>query len=208
MHTVALGAAGTATGLEEVPMPTTQEVGKRVKDVRTEMGMTLKDVATSSGMSPTHISEIERGKTSPTVGALRRIAAALGKDTAYFVEDKPLPKVSVVKKEDRESLLMPSRGDAFVTAKRLTTGIPAGRISVVLVDEAPGGVVCSETQEGEEAVIVLSGQMTATVAGEEYVLNAGDCLHYAARVEHSCMVAGSGRTKALWIRVSPGAIRW
>ncbi len=91
-------------------MPTTHEVGKRLKDVRSEMGMTLKDVATSSGMSPTHISEIERGKTSPTVGALRRIAAALGKDTAYFVEDKPLPKVSVVKKEDRESLLMPEQG--------------------------------------------------------------------------------------------------
>jgi transcriptional regulator with XRE-family HTH domain len=189
-------------------MPTTHEVGKRLKDVRTEMGMTLKDVANASGMSPTHISEIERGKTSPTVGALRRIAAALGRDTAFFVEDKPLPRVSVVKKEDRESLLMPGKGDEFVTARRLTTGIPAGRISVVLVDEAEGRTVNSELHDGEEAIIVMSGQMTAKVAGEEYVLNAGDCLHYAGRVEHSAAVTGSGRTKALWIRALPGAIRW
>jgi transcriptional regulator with XRE-family HTH domain len=189
-------------------MPTTQEVGKRLKDVRSEMGMTLKDVATSSGMSPTHISEIERGKTSPTVGALRRIAAALGKDTAFFVEDKPLPRVSVVKKEDRESLLMPCKGDEFVTAKRLTTGIPAGRISVVMVDEAEGRRVSGDTHDGEEAILIVSGQMTAKVGGEEYVLNAGDCLHYAGRVEHSAAVTGGGRTKALWIKVMPGAIRW
>lgn len=189
-------------------MPTTQEVGKRLKDVRTEMGMTLKDVATSSGMSPTHISEIERGKTSPTVGALRRIAAALGKDTAFFVEDTPLPKVSIVKKEDRENLLLPGQGDEFVTAKRLTTGIPAGRISVVLVDEAGGRTVASSTHDGEESIIVMSGQMTAMVGGEEYILNAGDCLHYAGRIEHSASVIGDGRTKALWIKVMPGAIRW
>lgn len=189
-------------------MPTTHEVGKRVKDVRSEMGMTLKDVASASGMSPTHISEIERGKTSPTVGALRRIAAALGKDTAFFVEDKPLPKVSVVKKEDRESLLIPSKGDEFVTAKRLTTGIPAGRISVLLVDEAPGRAVGADTHDGEEAILVISGQLNAKVGSEEYVLNAGDCLHYSGRVEHSAVVAGEGRTKALWIKVMPGAIRW
>lgn len=189
-------------------MPTTHEVGKRLKDVRSEMGMTLKDVATSSGMSPTHISEIERGKTSPTVGALRRIAAALGKDTAYFVEDKPLPKVSVVKKEDRESLLMPSEGGEFVTAKRLTTGIPAGRVSVLMVDEAAGGTVGGHTHDGEEAILVVSGQMTAKVQGREYVLNSGDCLHFAGRVDHSATVTGPGRTKALWIKVLPGAIRW
>lgn len=187
-------------------MPTTQEVGKRVKDARTELGMTLKDVAALSGMSPTHISEIERGKTSPTVGALRRIAAALHKDTAYFVEEKPLPKVSVVKKEDRESLII-GQGEGFITAKRLTTGIPAGRISVILVDDTDGKAVVSEPHEGEEAILVLSGRMKASVSGKEYILNPGDCLHYSGRVPHQAEPTG-GRAKALWIKVMPGVIRW
>ena len=162
-------------------MPTTQEVGRRLKELRSELGMTLKDVATLSGMSPTHISEIERGKTSPTVGALRRIAAALKKDTAYFVEEKPLPRVSVVKKEDRESVILPGSGDEFLTAKRLTTGIPAGRISVLLVDDTEGKVLTSEPHEGEEAIVVLSGQMKVVLSGKEYVLGTGDCLHFEAR---------------------------
>ena len=189
-------------------MPTVEEVGKRVKEVRRERGMTLKQVANASGMSPTHISEIERGKTSPTVGALRRIAGALGKDAAYFVEDKALPRVSVVKKEEREAVLLPGVGESFVSARALTTGIPAGRVNVVLVQEEQGGATGTHSHEGEEAVLVLTGEARVRVGEDEFVVGSGDCLHYSARKEHSATFTGSGKTKALWVKVSPGAIRW
>ncbi|MCK4915813.1 MAG: helix-turn-helix transcriptional regulator, partial [Candidatus Eisenbacteria sp.] len=77
------------------------ELGRRVKLERLAKSMTLKQVADSSGMSPTHISEIERGRTSPTVGALLRIARALGKSATYFVEDDELPTVSIVRRHER-----------------------------------------------------------------------------------------------------------
>jgi transcriptional regulator with XRE-family HTH domain len=189
-------------------MPTTEEVGKRLKVVRKKREMTLKEVAQASGMSPTHISEIERGKTSPTVGALRKISAALGKDTAFFVEDEPLPRVSVVKKEDRETVLLQSSGDAFVTARALTSGIPAGRVRLVLVDESEGGVFKAHAHEGEEALVMMKGSATVTVAEEEFKLEPGDCLHYSAKCEHTAVFTGKGKNKALWIKVRPGAIRW
>jgi transcriptional regulator with XRE-family HTH domain len=189
-------------------MPTTEEVGKRLKEVRKQKEMTLKQVAQSSGMSPTHISEIERGKTSPTVGALRKIASALGKDTAYFVEDEPLPRVSVVKKEDRQTVLLGNEHDAFVTARALTSGIPAGRVKLVLVDESEGGTLSGHSHEGEEALVMLSGQARVTVDDNEFVVESGDCLHYSAKCEHKAVFTGKGKNKALWIRVRPGAIRW
>ena len=189
-------------------MPTVEEVGKRLKEVRRERSMTLKQVAEGSGMSPTHISEIERGKTSPTVGALRRIAGALGKETAYFVEDKPLPRVSVVKKEDREAVLLPGVGDAFVSARALTTGIPAGRVEAVLIQEEEGGAMGPHSHEGEEAVLVLTGEVRVRVGDEEFVVGSGDCLHYSARIEHSATFTGSGKNKVLWVKATPGAIRW
>ncbi|MCK4915882.1 MAG: helix-turn-helix transcriptional regulator, partial [Candidatus Eisenbacteria sp.] len=46
-------------------MPTKEEVGQRVRLARFRRDLTLKEVAIRSGMSATHISEIERGKTSP-----------------------------------------------------------------------------------------------------------------------------------------------
>ena len=189
-------------------MPTTEEVGKRLKEVRKLQEMTLKEVAQSSGMSPTHISEIERGKTSPTVGALRRIAGAMGKDTAFFVEDEPLPCVSVVKKESRETVLLGSDGDAFVTAKALTSGIPAGRVKLVLVEENEGGTLALHSHDGEEAIMMMAGRARVTVDEEEFIVEPGDCVHYAAKCEHMAEFTGKGKNKALWIRVRPGAIRW
>ncbi len=189
-------------------MPSVEEVGQRLKEVRKELGMTLKEVALGSGMSPTHISEIERGKTSPTVGALRKIAGALRKETAFFVESKPLPRISIVKKEDRETVLLPGVDDAFVTARALTTGIPAGRVSVVLIDEDEGGVLAPKTHEGEEALLVMNGQARVKVGGDDFVLRNGDCLHYSAKKEHAAEFTGKGRNKALWVRVMPGTIRW
>lgn len=189
-------------------MPTVEEVGKRLKEVRKERDMTLKQVAEASGMSPTHISEIERGKTSPTVGALRRIAGALGKDTAYFVEDKPLPRVSVVKKENREAVLLPGVKDSFVMAKAITGGIPAGRVDVVMVQEDQGAETGAHRHEGEEALLMLSGEARVKVGGDEFVVESGDCLHYSAKKEHSAVFTGPGKNRALWVKVSPGAIRW
>jgi transcriptional regulator with XRE-family HTH domain len=201
--------AGRPNSVRKEPqMPTVEEVGKRLKEARRERDMTLKQVAEASGMSPTHISEIERGKTSPTVGALRRIAVALGKDTAYFVEDKPLPRVSVVKKEDRETVLLPGAKDTFVSARALTTGIPAGRVEAVLIQEDEGRAMDPHSHEGEEALLVLTGEARVRIGGDEFVVGIGDCLHYSAKIEHSATFTGSGKNKALWIKVTPGAIRW
>jgi transcriptional regulator with XRE-family HTH domain len=189
-------------------MPSVEEVGQRLKEVRREKGMTLKQVAEASGMSPTHISEIERGKTSPTVGALRKIAGALGKDTAFFVEDKAMPRVSVVKKEDRDTVLLPGVDDTFVTARALTTGIPAGRVNVVLIDDGEGGERLPHSHDGEEAILVLKGEVRVTVGDDEFVVRPGDCLHYSTKLNHTAVFSGKGRNKVLWVEVKPGALRW
>ena len=44
------------------------EMGRRIKMLRIARGMTLKDLEERGGISATHVSEIERGKASPTVG--------------------------------------------------------------------------------------------------------------------------------------------
>lgn len=189
-------------------MPSVEEVGRRLKTVRKELQMTLKEVAQASGMSPTHISEIERGRTSPTIGALRKIARALGKDTAFFVESEPLPRVSIVKREDRETVLLPGADDTFITARALTTGIPAGRVSVVLIDEGEGGVLSPKNHEGEEALLLMAGEARVRVGGDDFVLRNGDCLHYSGKMDHAAEFTGRGKNKALWVRVMPGTIRW
>ena len=76
-------------------------VGTRIRQARLGQRKTLKDVEAASGFSSTHISEIERGRTSPTIGALIRIANALDKDPGFFIEERELDEVCITSPENR-----------------------------------------------------------------------------------------------------------
>jgi transcriptional regulator with XRE-family HTH domain len=171
------------------------ELGRRVKLERLSKGMTLKQVADSSGMSPTHISEIERGRTSPTVGALLRIARALGKSATYFVEDEELPSVSVVRRHERTHHNL-TEGDVGVAGMDfLTRGIPAGRLRVV------------ELSDVERSPIQgTAGQLKVTIDGREYELGPGDCIQFRASLPHKIERLGGEKPKAIWITAAEGLL--
>lgn len=48
----------------------------RLKELRTNREMTLKDVATRSELSVSYLSDIERGRTTPTLATLEALARA------------------------------------------------------------------------------------------------------------------------------------
>ena len=61
-------------------------LGRRIRTIRIEKELTLKQIEAMVGISATHVSEIERGRTSPTVGALARIAEALGVRPSHLID--------------------------------------------------------------------------------------------------------------------------
>ncbi len=82
------------------------ELGRRVKQLRLQKGMTLKEIEAKVGVSATHVSEVERGKTSPTVGALSKIAAALEVNASYLIDFPIGQEVSVTRPGSRPSLVL------------------------------------------------------------------------------------------------------
>lgn len=182
------------------------ELGRRVKAERLAREMTLKQVADAAGLSPTHISEIERGRTSPTVGALMKISHALGKSATYFVEEVELPTVSVVRRSDRPTRTVTDRGRNIASASYLTVGIPAGRLRVVeLADIGPGRVE-GPTHEGEEILLVKTGRVRVAVGEREYELSEGDCIQFKGTLRHSVERMGDGPAQVLWVTASEGLL--
>jgi len=57
-----------------------QELGEALREMRTERGSTQRAIATEAGISLAHYCAIEAGRSNPTWGAMRRVAAALGTD--------------------------------------------------------------------------------------------------------------------------------
>ena len=164
-------------------MPEKAELGRRIKKSREEKHLTLKSIEAAAGISATHISEIERGKTSPTLGALLRIASALGKDAAYFLEEEDLGTISVVTLENR---LRESLPEGAGTMERLTTCIPGGRLQASLITLGPGKVPRSEKHShfGNEASVVLSGSFRFFVGEGVFELDEGDAIHFHATEAH------------------------
>lgn len=62
--------------------------GIALREIRESKGLTLEEVATMAGMSKAYLSQIELGKTSPTMRTLERLASALGADLAVVLTSR------------------------------------------------------------------------------------------------------------------------
>jgi len=185
-------------------MPTPAELGRRLKRVRAERDLTLKEVEFISGVSATHISQIERGMTSPTVGALQKIARALERDTSYFLEDVDLPDVAVVGSDHHEVIVLQ---DPQITIKSLTSGIPGSRLYMFHMTARPDGAgapTLTHAHEGEECGTVIRGTMIVTVGGRDYALQPGMSIHFRATTAHGYRAGGTEESESLWASTSVG----
>jgi transcriptional regulator with XRE-family HTH domain len=163
--------------------PSPGEFGRRIKMLRLSRGLTLKDLEERGGISATHVSEIERGKASPTVGALGRIALALGMRPATLLEPLVLPEVSALRAGDRAGREM-QWGSARLApvSDPVQGGELSAQILTLPVGREPALV---HSHEGEEWAIVLSGVAEIRVNDEPFMLREGESLHFRSHRPHA-----------------------
>lgn len=151
-------------------------IGRRVHHIRRARRMTLKQVEAAVGVSATHVSEIERGRTSPTVRALTRIARALGVDVADLLESIPLDTLHVSRSDGR----MPLRSDDGVEFSALSAGRPESGLSFLEVRVPPGAhpTLRGDAAPGEEIVVARRGRVRVSMRARSFVLDPGQTLHF------------------------------
>jgi transcriptional regulator with XRE-family HTH domain len=182
------------TGIVEI-----DELGRRIRKCRLDRRMTLKDVEQVSGLSATHLSEIERGRTSPTIGALVRIARALNRDASYFIEREERTEVAHQTYERIER--KPSAGG--LTTETLTPGIPGSRMFAyrLLIEPGEDGGVELTPQEipGEAIYFVRRGTLEAEFGEQRLTLSGGDAVQATFAVPHRIRAASGGTAELIAI---------
>jgi len=177
-------------------MPTKEELGRRLKSIRLARGMTLKDVESRSGISMTHTSKIERGKASPTIQALEKLARALDKTLPYFVEESDLSEVSIVRKGERPIIREEQDG---IIVEGLSRGVPGGSLHFYYVSAAPSNKETHrQAHGGEECAIVIRGSIEVGIGDERHVLRSGESIHFKATMPHFFRNVGNSRAEAIW----------
>lgn len=62
------------------------EVGERIKDIRTKKGINQLTLASMAKISNTYLSDIEVGRTLPSLKTLKKLATALEVDASIFLK--------------------------------------------------------------------------------------------------------------------------
>ena len=162
-------------------------VGRRIRELRRARQMSLETVVARTDLSIGFVSQIERGLSSPSLRVLATLADVLGVGIAALFGAKP--------NGDGASDSVVTRQPQRAELKLWRTGIskqllsPAGaenRLNLFLVHMEPGGSTGDElyTHDGEEAGLVLEGEMILTVDAETWSLKTGDSFRFASRRPH------------------------
>lgn len=177
----------------------TTELGERIKQLRLAQDLTLKQVGEKAKVSATHLSEIERGKTSPTVGALVRIAHALGREPAQLVEEDTAPGTTFVRRSDRHTWSSDS-----LTWSSLSPGIEPNEISILEITIPPGQTAPAgfAGDRGEALFVVLEGEVDIELGGKRYALKEGEALHFRLKDTYVFRSSADG-ARLLWITRPP-----
>jgi transcriptional regulator with XRE-family HTH domain len=175
-----------------------EEIGKNVaanlKELRKKRRLTLEELAERSAVSKSMLGEIERGRATPTITVLWKIAQAL-----------KTPLTSLLGGEE-EGLTVVRGGDLAPfneEAGHAITGIfpyyEPHRLEVLAIDLAPGASLdnAGHMKGVEEYLFVLEGMVEVTLQQEKIALGARDSIRFAADAAHRIVNAGNGAARLM-----------
>jgi transcriptional regulator with XRE-family HTH domain len=179
-------------------------VGTSVRELREARAMTLQALSVRSGLSVGHLSQIERGLSSPSVGALQKVAKALGVTIGWFFRLPPgglgNEAAYIVRADARRRL----RFASGITDELLSPHL-AGNLEMLLSRFAPGAASGEQTytHRGEEAGLVLSGSLEIWIGGERFDLAEGDSFSFPSTRPHRYRNPGGRETIVIWVITPP-----
>ena len=184
---------------------TAAALGPAIRRLRQEKGLTLAQLAECSGLSIGHLSQVERSLSTPTIRQLQAVSAAMGVRIGWFFREpedaSPDPGRVVVRAGERKTLRYDGLG---MTDFLLTPGLQ-GRLELILAELEPGAGSGDEpySHEGEEAGLVLEGELELWVEEERYLLRAGDSFAFASTRPHRFRNPGRATARVVWAVTPP-----
>jgi transcriptional regulator with XRE-family HTH domain len=190
------------------------QIGARLREERDRQGLSLRKLASRLQISPSALSQIETGRSRPSVSTLYAIVSELGIsfDELFAVSPEhgsaraPArhPRIKsgeqqiVQRAEDRPVIAL----ESGVRWERLN---PTGERDVDFLEveydvggaSSRGGTFVHHA--GREYGLVTSGMLKVTVGYEEYELRPGDSICFDSAVPHRLETIGDEPVRAIWL---------
>jgi len=196
--------AGSQAG-HDVPL---EILGRTLRRARESAGIGVREMAARLGCSPSHVSQVERGVTSPSVHTLfsmvRELGLSLDDLLATATSDAPSQNAvdtgpwpgRIVRAVDRRGISLPGG----VKWEMLMPAVEDGFEFVEYVYEV-GGHDGDDffRRNGWEYGVVLEGRLGGAIGFAEFVLEVGDSIAFDSSAPHRFWNAGDMPAKAVWV---------
>ncbi len=166
-------------------------LGSKLRSARKSLGKTLEEVAQEIGVTKSFLSQVERGKSSPSITTLRNIAKVLRIPIFLLfniVEGNDYKKNILVKKDERQIIVLPQ---ASISYQLLSPDFNR-KIEMILTELEPNSSSCDEPMfhNGEECAFLLTGKALVEIGEDKYVLEEGDSLYFDSGIPHRIVNIG------------------
>src|SRR5687768_7564463 len=194
------------------------EIGPRIRAERTRRHVTIRGLAREIGMSPSLISQIETGKSRPSVSTLYAITTALGLPVEDLFDAASHTPVSAERDgtgasysgADRSRQIGPRVGPAERELLTLETGVtwqrlgqvPNHHVDFLLVTYPPGSASSPDGRlmrhDGTEYGYLISGELEVSLGFDKQTMRPGDAVSFESTTPHGYRNDGSVPAVGVW----------
>jgi transcriptional regulator with XRE-family HTH domain len=203
------------------------DIGGRLREERDRQGLSLRKLAGRLQISPSALSQIETGRSRPSVSTLYAIVSELG--ISFDELFARTPEQGSSRMPTRHPRTAPGEEQIVQRAEErpvieLESGVrwerlnPTGERDVDFLEveydvggaSSRGGTFVHHA--GREYGLVTSGILKVTVGYEEYELGVGDSICFDSAVPHRLEASGDKPARAIWLVIgragSDARVKW
>ncbi len=158
-------------------------IGKRIKITRQNRNMTLDELAELTGVSKPMLGQIERGKSSPTVTTLWKIATGMKLPFSSFLQEQET-EYTVVDLQEQDVLL---EENGAMRVHTLFAFDPIRSCEVFYIEFESGCEHKSDKHNDgvEEYIFVVHGKLDMILNGTKITLAEKQAIRFEANIPHS-----------------------
>lgn len=174
-----------------VEMASAEQLGQRIRQLRSARGWTLEELAEYSEVSRAMLSKIERGETNPTLVVAVKIALAFGMTASQLIGIEERREAVKMPKDRRLSFRDPETGFERQVFPALE-GRALEFVRHVIPEGSNSGELPALKQGTEKYLLMEQGKVRARIGSQEYLLEEGDLFYFVADVPQYFENIGEG----------------
>ncbi len=176
-------------------MSQSEKIGKRIQTYRENLDMSVEDLSERTNLPVSLIEDVESGSVSPAIGVMVKLSRALGQRVGTFMDDQIAKDPVITRSAEREEGVASHKASDknHYHYHSLGAGKADRHMEPFYINILPTEDRTKSSHEGEEFILVTSGEVELLYGNDTHILKEGDTMYYNSLVPH-CVSAINGES--------------